>query len=277
MAAGTMAAFHFNKTWEDLTMNTNLQNFRHDEFGSIRVIEIDGQPWFVGRDVADALGYTNGSRDINRHVDAEDRQNYRNGTSEINNRGITIINESGLYALILSSKLATAKKFKRWVTGEVLPSIRRHGAYITGDMLDSALGDPDLALELFRKLRAEQGRTDALMDRVEALAPKARYCDAILRCKNAVPVTLIAKDYGMSATAFNRLLHSMGIQHRVGATWVLYQKYAGNGYTKSNTYYIPSGIGVIYTCWTQKGRLFLYDKLACYGIYPVGLGGGYFH
>jgi prophage antirepressor-like protein len=276
MAASTMAAFHFSKNLEDLTMNSNLQNFRHNEFGSIRVIEIDGQPWFVGKDVAGALGYARPDHAINNHVDDEDRLMYQIGTSG-QMRGMLIINESGLYALILSSKLATAKKFKRWVTGEVLPSIRRHGAYVTGDMLDSALGDPELALELFRKLRAEQGRTSALMDRVEALAPKARYCDTILRCKNAVPTTLIAKDYGMSATAFNRLLHSMGIQHRVGTTWVLYQKYAGNGYTKSNTYYIPSGIGVIHTCWTQKGRLFLYDKLAVYGVYPVGLGGGCFH
>ena len=104
--------------------NSNqIQQFHNEEFGNIRVIEIDGQPWFVGRDVSEALGYGNGSRDINRHVDPEDRRNYRNGTSEINNRGVTIINESGLYSLILSSKLPSAKRFKRWVTSEVLPSI----------------------------------------------------------------------------------------------------------------------------------------------------------
>ncbi len=100
-----------------------IQQFHNEEFGNIRVIEIDGQPWFVGRDVSEALGYENGSRDINRHVDPEDRQNYRNGTFEMSNRGITIINESGLYSLILSSKLPSAKRFKRWVTSEVLPSI----------------------------------------------------------------------------------------------------------------------------------------------------------
>ena len=111
-------------------MNNQLQIFENEEFGKVRVLELDGQPWFVGKDVTDILGYGNGSRDINRHVDAEDRRNYRNGTSEINNRGITIINESGLYALILSSKLPSAKRFKRWVTSEVLPTIRKHGAYM---------------------------------------------------------------------------------------------------------------------------------------------------
>lgn len=112
-------------------MNNQLQIFENKEIGKVRVLELDGQPWFVGKDVTDILGYGNGSRDINRHVDAEDRRNYRNGTSEINNRGVTIINESGLYALILSSKLPSAKRFKRWVTSEILPTIRKHGAYVT--------------------------------------------------------------------------------------------------------------------------------------------------
>ena len=96
-------------------MQKNIQIFESAEFGKVRVVQKDGQPWFVGKDVADALGYQNSSRDINRHVDPEDCQNYRNGTSEINNRGVTIINESGLYSLILSSKLPTAKAFKSCV------------------------------------------------------------------------------------------------------------------------------------------------------------------
>lgn len=101
----------------------------HPEFGNLRGLTIDGEPWFVGKDVAEALGYQNGSRDINRHVAEEDRQNYRNGTFE-SNRGMTIINESGLYSLILSSKLESAKTFKHWVTAEVLPTIRKTGGYI---------------------------------------------------------------------------------------------------------------------------------------------------
>lgn len=107
----------------------------HPEFGNLRGLTIDGEPWFVGKDVAEALGYQNGSRDINRHVAEEDRQNYRNGTFE-SNRGMTIINESGLYSLILSSKLESAKVFKHWVTAEVLPTIRKTGGYINQDQED---------------------------------------------------------------------------------------------------------------------------------------------
>jgi prophage antirepressor-like protein len=106
----------------------NLQTFAHNELGQVRTVKQGGEPWFVAKDVCEILGYANGSRDVNRHVDIEDRQNYQNGT--FGNRGVTIINESGLYALVLSSKLPQAKRFKKWVTSEVLPSIRKDGGYI---------------------------------------------------------------------------------------------------------------------------------------------------
>ncbi|MBC2576553.1 ORF6C domain-containing protein [Peptostreptococcus canis] len=106
----------------------NLQIFNNNEFGCIRTLEIDGEYWFIGKDIANILGYQNGSRDINRHVDEDDRQNYQNGTFE-SNRGLTIINESGLYSLILGSKLESAKRFKKWVTREVLPTLRKTGIY----------------------------------------------------------------------------------------------------------------------------------------------------
>ena len=113
---------------------SNIKIFENPEFGSIRTVEINNEPWFVGKDVVDILGYQNGSRDINRHVDEEDRQNYQNGTFE-SNRGLPIINESGLYSLILSSKLPKAKKFKHWVTSEVLPAIRKHGGYLSPEKI----------------------------------------------------------------------------------------------------------------------------------------------
>lgn len=122
---------------KDKSKGKELQIFNNPEFGEIRTTVIDGEPWFVGKDVADILGYQNGSRDINRHVDEEDRQNYQNGTFE-SPRGMTIINESGLYSLVLSSKLPTAKKFKRWVTSEVLPAIRKHGGYMTPEKVEEA-------------------------------------------------------------------------------------------------------------------------------------------
>ena len=250
--------------------NSNqIQQFHNEEFGNIRVIEIDGQPWFVGRDVSEALGYGNGSRDINRHVDPEDRRNYRNGTSEINNRGVTIINESGLYSLILSSKLPSAKRFKRWVTSEVLPSIRKHGAYVTYVTLDELLRSPRFAHDLIAKLDQERKKSAVLEELATEMAPKALYCDLILQCKNVVPVSLIAKDYGMSAASFNALLHDLGVQYKTGGAWLLYQKYAGNGYTHTRTYRVGENVAALHTCWTQKGRLFLYEFLEDFGIYPL--------
>jgi gp15 len=123
-------------------------NFHGQE---VRTLTIDDEPWFVGKDIADILGYQNGSRDINRHVDEEDRQNYQNGT--FGNRGVTVINESGLYSLILSSKLSQAREFKRWVTSEVLPAIRRQGGFIREDL------DEDAFIALFtgqKELRKQQ-------------------------------------------------------------------------------------------------------------------------
>ena len=110
-------------------MDNNIKVFENSEFGKVRTVILNDEPWFIGKDVTDILGYQNGSRDINRHVDEDDRQNYQNGTFE-SNRGMTIINESGLYSLILSSKLESAKAFKHWVTSEVLPTIRKTGGYI---------------------------------------------------------------------------------------------------------------------------------------------------
>lgn len=132
-----------------------LEIFKNKELGEVRVVIIDEEPWFVGKDITDILGYKNGSRDINRHVDEEDRQNYQNSTFE-SNRGLTIINESGLYSLILSSKLSSAKKFKRWVTDDVLPAIRKHGAYMTPKTIEETLTNPDFIIQLATTLKEEQ-------------------------------------------------------------------------------------------------------------------------
>lgn len=139
---------------EELKRN-HMQVFNHPDFGDVRTIEINGESWFVGKDVAEALGYQNSSRDINRHVDEEDRLNYRNGSFETN-RGMTIINESGLYSLILSSKLPQAKAFKRWVTAEVLPSLRKYGAYMIPSEMQKAIEDPDYMKYLMDLIRADK-------------------------------------------------------------------------------------------------------------------------
>ena len=249
-------------------MNNQLQIFEHEDFGKVRVIDINGEPWFIGKDVTDILGYGNGSRDLNRHVDEEDRQNYRNGTSEINNRGVTVINESGLYSLILSSKLPQAKAYKRWITLEILPSIRRHGAYIAVGTLSKMINSSEFTKALLDSLSEERAANIELESRLNKLASKANYCDRVLMSGEALQTSVIAKDYVMTAIAFNRLLHDLGIQYRVGNTWVLYQEYAGRGYTKTKTYYKPNGGSVVHTCWLQNGRLFLYETLSSKGIYP---------
>ncbi len=165
----------------------NLQIFRNEQFGEVRAIEINGEPWLVGKDVADILGYQNGSRDINRHVDEEDRQNYRNGTSEINNRGVTIINESGLYSLILGSKLPQAKQFKKWVTAEVLPSIRKHGGYIKDQ---EKLSDDEL---LSKALLVAQNKIKERDKEIERMKPKEIFADAVATSKTSILIGELAK------------------------------------------------------------------------------------
>lgn len=165
-----------------------LQIFNNSEFGEVRVLEINSEPWFIGKDVAEVLGYKNGSRDINRHVDEDDRQNYQNGTLE-SNRGLTIINESGLYSLILSSKLPNAKKFKKWVTGEVLPTIRKHGMYATEELLDN----PDLLISVAKELKFERERRKLLEAERETNKPKVLFADSVQSSKKSILVGELAK------------------------------------------------------------------------------------
>lgn len=238
------------------------------EQNDVRTILVNDEPYFVGKDVANILGYRNGSRDINRHVDEEDRQNYQNGTFE-SPRGLTIINESGLYSLILSSKLPNAKKFKRWVTSEVLPQIRKHGMYAT----DELLNNPDLLIEVATKLKEEKTLRLIAEQRVNELQPKADYYDRILNNKGLVTVSTIAKNYGMSAVSFNKLLHELGIQFNQSGTWLLYSKFQDKGYTHIEPfdYEDKNGNPQVKTRmkWTQKGHIFLYETLKKNNYLPM--------
>lgn len=170
-----------------------LQVFNNEEFGQVRTLTINNEPWFIGKDVADILGYQNGSRDINRHVDEEDRQSYQNGTSEINNRGMTIINESGLYSLILSSKLPAAKRFKHWVTSEVLPSIRKTGGYVSNEdmFINTYLPFADEQTKLLFKSTLETVKT--LNCKIEADKPKVLFADAVETAQTSILIGDLAK------------------------------------------------------------------------------------
>ena len=152
--------------------STKVTLFTNDEFGAVRTTVINGEPWFVGKDVASALGYENQNRDIARHVDEDDRvmidgkSQYQNGI-ELGQRGGWVINESGVYALVFGSKLPKAKEFKRWVTREVLPSIRKHGAYVTPPKIDELVANPDLLIELATTLKKEQEQRKELQAQLD--------------------------------------------------------------------------------------------------------------
>ncbi|WPC07979.1 phage antirepressor [Globicatella sp. PHS-GS-PNBC-21-1553] len=242
-----------------------LQIFKNNEFGEVRTLLINGEPYFVGKDVAEVLGYSNTAKAIRDHVDEEDKLTERIVLAG-QNREVIFINESGLYSLILKSKLPTAKQFKRWVTSEVLPTIRKHGVYATDELLDN----PDFLIDALQKLKAEREQRLIAEQRVLELQPKASYYDVILQSKSLVSVSQIAKDYGLSATKLNQLLNEWGIQYKQGGTWLLYQKYAPMGYTQSQTVEYNGGEGSrLHTKWTQKGRLFLHNLLTNHGYVPT--------
>ena len=231
------------------------QIFKNAEFGPIRTCMVDGEIYFVGKDVASGLGYKNTKDALMRHVDEEDKLGSGFTTSG-QNREMIIINESGLYSLILSSKLESARRFKRWVTSEVLPAIRRNGRY-----------------ELEQQNRLLESR-NALLEEISAQQkPLTDYARNILSSMQTVTVTQIAQDYGFSAVRFNELLMRLRIQHKVGGQWILYSPYLTKGYVQSfSSYFVMSDGEVqvkVHTRWTQSGRLFLYEELKKAGLLPL--------
>ena len=257
----------------------NLTVFKNQEFGEVRSVTIDGIAYFVGKDVAEILGYERETKAIVDRVDSEDRFMLDNKTQsqfgiELGQRGGWLINESGMYSLILSSKLPTARKFKHWVTSEVLPAIRKHGMYA----IDDLIADPDLGIAALNALKAEREKNKKLeqsvavqTQQISEMMPKASYYDVVLNCKDLVSMSTISKDYGWSAKKMNKYLHEKGIQFKQGDIWLLYQKYSEKGYTstKTHTYLDDGGQHTkVHTYWTQKGRLFIYDLLKEDGIYP---------
>lgn len=171
---------------------TDLQIFNSPEFGQIRTIEKDGEPWFVGKDVAEILGYANASKALADHVDEEDKLN-NESLSSLGQRGGWLINESGLYSLVLSSKLPTAKKFKRWVTSEVIPSIRKHGAYMTPETLEAAILNPDTMIRLCTALKDEQDKRKALEVKMEEQKPKVLFAESVEAAKTSILIGELAK------------------------------------------------------------------------------------
>lgn len=253
----------------------NLKIFNNHEFGKIRIIlDENNEPWFVGKDVAEILEYKEPNKAINRHVDEDDRMKHPITDNLGREQETYLINESGLYSLIFSSKMDKARKFKRWVTSEVLPAIRKDGGYMLVNKNNSEEEIMAKAVLIAQKsmerLKLENKQKDQI---IGELKPKADYVDKILQNKSLIKVSAIAKDYGMSAQEMNKLLHELRIQYNQGGQWLLYAKIQDKGYTSSETHVYEKKDGStdirLLTKWTQKGRIFLYDELKKNGYLPM--------
>ena len=255
-----------------------LTLFTNPTFGEIRTLETDdGVVLFCGKDVAAALGYSNPRKALADHCKGVTKcDTLTNGGKQ----ELSFIPESDVYRLAFGSKLPTAEQFTDWVTSEVLPTIRRHGAYLTPDVLSQTIQNPDFLIGLVTELKAEQERrrsaeltVSVQSQQIAELQPKASYYDVVLNCKDLMSIGKIAKDFGKSAVWLNRWLHEKGIQYRQGDIWLLYQKYAEKGYTSTKTQSYNGSDGEVHskvhTYWTQKGRLFLYSLLKENGFLPV--------
>lgn len=258
---------------------TNIEIFSCAEFGNLTVLEIDNEPWFVGKEIAEKLGYELGRKAVLDHVDEEDRKTlkYRD-CSEIelsilwkngDYTNKTLINESGLYSLVLSSKLEGAKRFKRWVTKDILPAIRKTGGYIPHNQNMSEAEIMAAAMQIANKTIEEQRKRIDIVEKekenlsnvIAGVAPTVEFAETILESNGTLTATQIGADYGISAIELNSILHEKGIQYKNNGQWILYAKYKDKGYVESKTFYIGNGDTRTRTVWTQKGRKFIHELL----------------
>lgn len=252
-------------------MENEIQLFSFDN-QQVRTLAINDQPYFVGKDVAEILGYKRTADAIRENVPDKFK-----GVGVLPTPGgkqkVTVISEAGLYKLAFKSHAKNAEKFTDWVASEVLPSIRKHGVYMTDEKIEEVLLNPDTIIKLATELKTERERRSIAEQRVNELTPKASYYDLVLSNKSLVTITQIAKDYGMSGQAMNHKLHDLGVIYKQGNTWLLYSKYQRTGWTHSETIMVTKSDGtqkaVMHTKWTQKGRLGLYELLKQHGILPL--------
>lgn len=251
-------------------MNANT-NYVTKEFlfndQQVRTVVRDGEPWFVGKDVAIVLGYGNTKDALLSHIDEEDRailQRSENATFEIPNRGLTIINESGLYSLIVSSKLPTAKEFKRWVTSEVLPTIRKHGAYMDMDVIEKALTNPDFIIQLATTLKEEKQRRMEAEAKIAADEHKVDFYNAVGSTSATLTVErfakLVTEKLGIQ-TGRNRMFQWLRKNGFLQANNMPYQRYINNGWFKTYEV-IKAGHAFTVPSITGKGQQKLFEKFA---------------
>ena len=236
-----------------------IQIFQNQEFGAIRTISDEqGEVMFCAKDVCDALGYKQTHKAVERHV--EEGDGMKRPTPTISGIQLMLyVNESGLYSLILSSKLESARRFKHWVTSEVLPSIRKQGGYM--------VARPDETDEevLARALQIMQAAIQIRDEEIARLQPRADYADSVLDAINCITTTQLAKELGMSAQELNRRLCEMRIQYWQSGQYMLYADYARMGLAKSRTHKHTLKHGMVitemYLVWTERGREFIHQLL----------------
>ena len=239
-------------------MNKNIISINHEQFGQLRaVLDERGEPWFVGSDVANSLGYSNPRKALRDHVDEEDKT--RNETFLVNGTAPILINESALYTLVLRSKIKDARIFRRWVTSEVLPSIRKQGGYMM------ASPDESDEVSLARALQIMQATLQRRDELIAKLQPRAEYADHVLDSITCITTTQLAKELDMTAQELNRLLCEMHIQYWQSGQYLLYADYARQGYAKNRTHSYRGHDDTLrtntYLVWTERGRDFIHRLL----------------
>nr|DAL44635.1 MAG TPA_asm: repressor domain protein [Caudoviricetes sp.] len=251
-----------------------LTVFNNEEFGEIRTITIDGEPWFVGKDVADVLGYSNSSKAILTHVDSEDKTflmmdiaDSQNGNVPIGQTKTAIINESGLYSLIISSKLPNAKAFKRWVTADILPAIRKTGGYMTDELLAKCQKDPNVMFAFAEELLKLRDKTNALESKLDVAQPKADFYDTFVSPNKCTGLRDTAKELGISERKFVNFLIDEKYLYRTPARQLRpYAKKSNEGLFETKDWYTKSDIVSVRVFFTPQGKQFFYKKLIEKGL-----------
>ncbi len=249
---------------------TDLQIFNNDRFGQVRIVPVDGELMFVAKDVCDCLEITK-YRDAISRLDSDERGSVKLDTPG-GKQDIAAINEYGLYNLVLSSRKPEAKEFKRWITHDVIPAIRKTGSYsmVIPQTLPEALRAYADEVESHNATKAIVAQQE---QQIAEFKPVKDYVDKILSSKSCLTITQIAADYGMSAQELNKILHEAGLQRKVGDQWILYKQHMSKGFTKSETFTFCRSDGrldsKITTKWTQKGRLEIHSILTKLNIHAV--------
>lgn len=253
----------------------NVQKFSNELF-QLEVKAENGESLFNVETVARSLGITKTETKNGKKYTSIRWERVKNylppQVGESIERG-SFISEPMVYKLAFKANNPLAEKFQDWLAVEVLPSIRKNGAYATPETIESIIANPDFGIQLLSNLKEEKEKNLLLEQQVAEYEPKISYLDSILESTDTVAITQIAADYGLSAMAMNKKLHELKVQHKVSGQWILYTKHQREGYTKSHTVKVPKADGtekvVMNTKWTQKGRLFIYELLKDNGIYPL--------